>query len=40
MIRDYLTSPSTKSAHLLAKKAVVLIDPPSRRGEVVWPVKA
>jgi hypothetical protein len=36
-LRDYLTRQPTRSAHLLAQKAVVLIDPASRRSEVVWP---
>jgi hypothetical protein len=40
MLCDYLSSRPTKSARLLAKKAVVLIDPTSRRGEVVWPTLA
>ena len=39
ILRDYLTSRPTKSAFCLAKKAVVLIDPPKRRGEVVWPAR-
>jgi hypothetical protein len=38
MLREYLTKRPTKSAYLLAEKAVVLIDPASRRGEVVWRV--
>jgi hypothetical protein len=38
-LREYLTKQPTRSAHLLAKKAVVLIDPAWRRGEVVWPAK-
>jgi hypothetical protein len=37
MLREYFTKRSTKSAYLLAKKAAVIIDPPSRRGEVIWP---
>jgi hypothetical protein len=37
MLREYLTNRSTKSAYLLAKKAVVVIDPAERRGEVIWP---
>jgi hypothetical protein len=36
MLCDYLTKKPTKSSVCLAKKAVVLIDPPSRRGEIVW----
>lgn len=35
-IEDYLTKPRTKSAKKLAKKAVVLIDPPQLRGRVAW----
>jgi hypothetical protein len=37
MLRDYLSSKPTRSAYYLVQKAVVLIDPPSRRGEIVWP---
>jgi len=36
-IRRYLTSRRTASARALAAKAVVLIDPKDRVGEVVWP---
>jgi hypothetical protein len=40
-IRDWLsrgTHPRSGSPWHLAQKAVVLIDPPERRGEVVWPI--
>lgn len=37
MLREYLTRKPTKTAYFLAKKAVVLIDPASRRSEVIWP---
>jgi hypothetical protein len=37
MLRDYLTKTPTTTAWWLAQKAVVLIDPELRRGEVVWP---
>jgi hypothetical protein len=37
VVRAYLSSPRTKTARELAAKAVVLIDPPGRLGEVVWP---
>ena len=36
-IRDYLAAGRTTSARALAAKAVVLIDPISRVGEIVWP---
>jgi hypothetical protein len=36
-IRRYLTARKTRSAKELAAKAVVLIDPDSRAGEIVWP---
>lgn len=36
-LRSYLAEARTKSAKFLAKKGVVLIDPPDRRGEIVWP---
>jgi len=36
-IRRYLTVRRTRSAKELAAKAVVLIDPESRVGEIVWP---
>ena len=36
-IRRYLTARRTKSAKALAAKAVVLIDPQNRAGEIVWP---
>lgn len=36
VIEDYLARPRTKSAKKLAKKAVVIIDPPELRGRVAW----
>lgn len=36
-IRKYLRDGRTKSAQLLAMKAVILLDPEHRCGEVVWP---
>jgi len=36
-IRRYLAARRTKSAKALATKAVVLIDPQNRAGEIVWP---
>ena len=36
-IRRWLESSRTQSARLLAQKAVVLLSPPDRLGEVVWP---
>lgn len=36
-IRCYLTARRTTSAKALAAKAVVLIDPQNRTGEVLWP---
>jgi hypothetical protein len=37
-IRRYLAAAQTRSARELAAKAVVLIDPTDRAGEVVWPI--
>ncbi|MFI5953746.1 hypothetical protein [Cryptosporangium sp. NPDC051539] len=37
-LRSYLAGRRTVSAKALAAKAVVLIDPADRVGEVVWPV--
>jgi hypothetical protein len=37
-LQHYLAARRTDSAKALAAKAVVLIDPPNRAGEVVWPV--
>jgi hypothetical protein len=37
-IRRYLAARRTASAKALAAKAVVLIDPQNRAGEIVWPV--
>jgi hypothetical protein len=36
-IRRYLTARRTASAKALADKAMVLIDPKNRAGEIVWP---
>jgi hypothetical protein len=36
-ITEYLQLGRTASARALAAKAVVLLDPPSRRGLVIWP---
>ena len=36
-IRRYLAARRTNSAKALAAKAVVLIDPQNRAGEIVWP---
>ena len=36
-IRRYLTARRTTSAKALAAKAVVLIDPQNRAGEIIWP---
>jgi hypothetical protein len=36
-VRDYLAASRTESARQLAKKAVVLLEPESRRGQVIWP---
>src|SRR5262245_66682144 len=38
-VRRYLAAGQTKSARRLAQKAVVLLEPAHRRGEVVWPLK-
>ena len=37
-LQHHLSARRTDSAKALAAKAVVLIDPPNRLGEVVWPV--
>jgi ribonuclease HI len=37
-VRRYLAEPRTETARQLAKKAVVLLDPEPRRGQVVWPL--
>lgn len=39
-IRGYLRVGRTESARLLARKAVILISPSERLGEVVWPAGA
>lgn len=39
-VRRYLKEGRTKSARLLAEKAVILIDPAPRRGEIIWPIGA
>lgn len=36
-LRRYLTEGRTESAKQLAKKAVILLEPAERRGEIVWP---
>ena len=36
-LRDYFTAGKTKSAHFLAQKAVILIEPEPLIGSVVWP---
>jgi hypothetical protein len=38
-LRRYLSLGRAKSARLLSRKAVVLLDPGPRRGEVIWPVE-
>jgi hypothetical protein len=38
-IRSYLRRSGTESARFLAAKAVILIEPEDRLGEVVWPVE-
>jgi hypothetical protein len=38
VLRAYLSAARTRTAKELAAKAVVLVDPPGRLGEVVWPV--
>jgi hypothetical protein len=38
-IHDYLAAGRTNSARELAAKAVVLIDPAGRVGEIVWPTR-
>jgi hypothetical protein len=38
VLRDYLANGTTKSARLLALKAVILIEPEALLGSVVWPV--
>jgi hypothetical protein len=37
-LRHYLAAPRTNSAKALSTKAAVLVYPPDRAGEVVWPV--
>ena len=39
-VRRYLAAGRTESARRLAQKAVVLLEPAHRRGEIVWPLKA
>ena len=39
-VRRYLMEGRTESARRLAEKAVVLLDPVARRGEIIWPVGA
>ncbi len=38
VLRGYLTERRSKSARCLSKKAVVMIEPRSLRGQVAWPV--
>lgn len=37
-LRDYLTNATTESSRHLAKKAVVLLQPSSQRGRIIWPI--
>jgi len=37
-LRRYLTEKKTNSAKKLAEKAVVLLYPTERRGEIIWPI--
>jgi hypothetical protein len=37
VLREYLRKRKTETASMLAKKAMVLIDPPELLGAVVWP---
>ena len=37
-VRRYLLFAGTETARQLARKAVVLLDPEPRRGQVIWPV--
>jgi hypothetical protein len=39
-IRSYLAARRTGSAKALAAKAVLLIDPQNRAGEIVWPANS
>jgi hypothetical protein len=39
VLRRYLSAGATKSARALAAKAVVLLTPEGRRGDIVWPVR-
>jgi hypothetical protein len=36
-VREYLRGGRTETARALAEKAVVVLDPPELRGEVIWP---
>jgi hypothetical protein len=36
-LRSYLRARKTKTAKALVAKGLVLIDPPDRRGEIIWP---
>jgi hypothetical protein len=38
VLREYLSTTRTRSARALAAKALVLIAPPNRAGEIIWPV--
>jgi hypothetical protein len=35
--QDYLGKPLTRTARLLAKKAVVILEPAELRGQIIWP---
>ncbi|MEU5876222.1 hypothetical protein [Spirillospora sp. NPDC047279] len=39
-VREYLTAAGSVTARFLASKAVVLVEPVERRGQVIWPVDA
>jgi hypothetical protein len=39
-LRTYLAEDRNKSPRLLAKKAVVLLEPAHFRGQVIWPMSA
>jgi hypothetical protein len=36
-VQDYLRHDHNRTPRLLAQKAMVVLDPPTRRGEVIWP---
>jgi hypothetical protein len=39
-VQRYLRASTTSTAHHLGNKAVVVLDPADRRGEVIWPMPA